>query len=87
MRLIDADTFNAYHYIIPNDVDEDSFSFGVMNVLDAIDNTPTFIPENCKKCFNHPSNGGSGMCHCILGTQIKIGEIYDKYIPYNTTCI
>lgn len=22
----------------------------------------------CKYCGNHPSNGGSGTCHCILGT-------------------
>ena len=28
-----------------------------------------FIPEACKTCSNHPSNGGSGICHCILGTQ------------------
>ena len=26
------------------------------------------IPESCKKCSNHPSNGGSGICHCILGS-------------------
>lgn len=28
-----------------------------------------FIPESCKNCPQHPSNGGSGICHCILGTQ------------------
>lgn len=22
----------------------------------------------CKNCSNHPSNGGSGICNCILGT-------------------
>lgn len=27
------------------------------------------IPEACKNCPNHPSNGGSGICHCTLGTQ------------------
>ncbi len=26
------------------------------------------IPEACKSCSNHPSNGGSGICHCTLGT-------------------
>ena len=26
------------------------------------------IPESCKYCSNHPSNGGNGICHCILGT-------------------
>ena len=26
-----------------------------------------YIPEACKGCSNHPSNGGDGICHCILG--------------------
>lgn len=25
-----------------------------------------FIPECCQGCSNHPSNGGSGICHCTL---------------------
>ena len=25
------------------------------------------VPNACKNCSNHPSNGGSGICHCILG--------------------
>ena len=25
------------------------------------------VPDSCKQCPNHPSNGGSGVCHCILG--------------------
>ena len=25
------------------------------------------IPPSCVNCPNHPSNGGSGLCHCILG--------------------
>lgn len=25
------------------------------------------IPKACKNCSNHPSNGGSGNCNCILG--------------------
>ena len=30
------------------------------------------IPEACRACSNHPSNGGSGICNCILGTpQVK----------------
>ena len=29
------------------------------------------VPVNCRNCSNHPSNGGSGICHCILGsTQV-----------------
>ena len=31
--------------------------------------TFTDIPLTCRNCPNHPSNGGSGICHCILGTQ------------------
>lgn len=25
------------------------------------------IPKACRNCLNHPSNGGSGICNCILG--------------------
>ena len=25
------------------------------------------IPRSCRFCSNHPLNGGSGVCHCILG--------------------
>ena len=28
-----------------------------------------YIPSPCKACSNHPSNGGSGICNCILGLQ------------------
>ena len=31
--------------------------------------TYTDIPEACKACPNHPSNGGSGVCFCTLGTK------------------
>lgn len=27
----------------------------------------SYIPEACRNCSNHPSNGGSGICQCILG--------------------
>ena len=27
------------------------------------------IPEPCKKCSNHPRNGGSGVCLCTLGSH------------------
>lgn len=29
----------------------------------------TDIPSACQNCSNHPSNGGSGICHCIMGNQ------------------
>ena len=25
------------------------------------------VPDACKSCPQHPSNGGSGICHCTLG--------------------
>lgn len=25
------------------------------------------VPPACRNCSNHPSNGGSGICQCILG--------------------
>lgn len=28
------------------------------------------IPSACKNCSNHPSNGGSGICQCILGQRV-----------------
>ena len=27
------------------------------------------VPPACRCCSNHPSNGGSGICHCTLGSQ------------------
>ena len=27
-----------------------------------------YIPEACRSCANHPSNGGTGICHCTLGS-------------------
>jgi len=28
-------------------------------------------PDPCKNCPQHPSNGGSGICHCTLGQNIS----------------
>jgi len=27
------------------------------------------IPPGCVHCSNHPSNGGSGICYCVIGIQ------------------
>ena len=32
------------------------------------------IPPACRKCSNHISNGGSGICNCILGDVSQIKE-------------
>lgn len=31
------------------------------------------IPPACRNCPNHPSNGGSGICQCILGQRPVYG--------------
>ena len=35
------------------------------------DEDPYIVRENnpCVHCPNNPQNGGSGICHCILGQQ------------------
>lgn len=39
-----------------------------MNRIPAIDiMDEPYIPPACRNCPNHPSNGGSGICHCTLG--------------------
>ena len=38
------------------------------NIFKKIDTwSPSGIPEACRNCSNHPSNGGSGICNCTLG--------------------
>lgn len=39
------------------------------NAKAVIENNLNSIPECCKKCKSHPSNGGSGICNCILGNK------------------
>lgn len=34
---------------------------------DPVATTEGYVPEPCENCSNHPNNGGSGICHCILG--------------------
>ena len=37
------------------------------------------IPEACRSCANHPSNGGTGICHCTLGSpSITSGVVWTK---------
>lgn len=28
--------------------------------------TTEYVPKCCRGCSNHPSNGGSGICNCVL---------------------
>lgn len=45
----------------------DSFLESIRPLTEPFEN----IPEACRYCPTHPSNGGTGFCHCILG-QPKI---------------
>ncbi len=43
----------------------------IRNLLGMSNNMETkinSIPSACRNCSNHPFNGGSGICHCILGS-------------------
>ena len=37
------------------------YTNGTVKLFDLQDNNP------CKNCPNHPDNGGSGLCNCIVG--------------------
>lgn len=39
------------------------YSIQVLELTNCFSN----IPEPCRNCSNHPSNGGSGICNCTLG--------------------
>lgn len=34
--------------------------------------TGAYVPDHCKNCSNHPSNGGSGNCNCVLGSMGQV---------------
>ena len=34
-----------------------------------------YIPDCCKDCSNHPSNGGSGICNCALPYMTQTNTI------------
>ena len=50
----DQETFSEHYGCIPDTL---------------INESPTYVPDACKNCPNHPSNGGSGFCLCTLGIQ------------------
>lgn len=43
--------------------------------------TNSTIPSHCRNCSNHPSNGGSGVCLCILP---YFEQQTSQYITYST---
>ena len=49
-----------------------------------MDSKLTDIPPSCIHCNNHPSNGGSGVCHCILGDWNSTPNRSKGLYKYNT---
>lgn len=43
------------------------------------DKSKTYVPPYCRNCPNHPTNGGSGGCNCILGGNTVICSTEVKY--------
>ena len=52
----------------------------IINIFNEVSNS--FIPESCRNCSNHPSNGGSGFCNCTLG-QVLSDLLRDKIMDFN----
>lgn len=64
----DTKTFNDYYINTPGHVPSGE---GYINLPDwghimPDAQTNSNIPNCCKNCSNHPSNGGSGVCNCTL---------------------
>lgn len=68
MRMIDADEI-FYDQLLNIGHKEHPLEFAVSKK--RIDDMPTitkvWVPDSCRNCNNHPVNGGSGICNCILG--------------------
>lgn len=56
--------------ILRKDVEEKKPDENMTNLLwNKISTTPAYIPMACRDCPNHPTNGGSGICNCTMGTE------------------
>ena len=49
-----------------NDSKTETFGGLSTKLDDRLTLLDTYIPDCCKGCSNHPSNGGSGICNCTL---------------------
>lgn len=62
--------FMKIFYDINTDHHDDFDQEPIVIYRDGVKTFP--IQDACKSCNNHPSNGGSGICNCTLGTpQVK----------------
>ena len=62
MNLLDCiDCPRVYaHNKLNTDIDVDWNKFNI--------NIYSNVPDACKHCMTHPSNGGNGICWCVLGS-------------------
>lgn len=56
--------------------EEDIFEYS--KVFAGVPSIPNPTNSNCEHCSNNPKNGGSGICHCILGGT-PIYSCYELY--------
>ena len=54
--------------------EEDIFEYS--KVFDGVPRIPNPAILSCEHCSNNPKNGGSGICHCILGGTPIYYDIY-----------
>lgn len=60
---IKSDKFDTFESLF-----KDEGSVKNIEVQDTGINFYDLLDNPCADCPNHPSNGGSGICQCILGT-------------------
>lgn len=62
---------SEYKDMILSNADDNSVIDNSMVEFPSIDYPKlNSIPDACKNCSNHPCNGGSGICFCILGSMM-----------------
>lgn len=56
-------------WCLPRDISVETPDIHFEHLIDWRQSNPSSsgIPESCRTCSNHPSNGGSGICHCVMG--------------------
>lgn len=63
-----ADIPNYHRLTIDKAAEKKVDNNPILHIIESVplDNYVS-IPDPCKNCGNHPSNGGSGICNCTLG--------------------
>ena len=60
-----SEEFKRGRNSIEKESKQSNLPFDLMDIIHT-----THIPTACKDCPNHPSNGGSGICNCVLPDEI-----------------